>query len=133
MQRIVPVVLAIALTAPVAARAEDQGLAPSRSPVYVTVTDSEKRLVPDLTQDDFEILDNGKPQTINVFENKPTPITTVVMLDTSGSMTASLGSREGGRRAVPAAAAARRQGAGRRVQRQDQVPSGQSSSTIAIG
>jgi Ca-activated chloride channel family protein len=29
-------------------------------------------------------------QAINVFENKPTPITTTVMIDTSGSMTASL-------------------------------------------
>ena len=56
----------------------------------VTVTDAEKRLVPDLVLEDFEILDNAKVQTINVFENKPTPITTTVMIDTSGSMTASL-------------------------------------------
>jgi Ca-activated chloride channel family protein len=55
------------------------------------VTDAEKRLVPDLVLEDFEILDNAKPQNINVFENKPTPITTTVMIDTSGSMTASLG------------------------------------------
>jgi Ca-activated chloride channel family protein len=59
-------------------------------PVYVTVTESGGRLVPDLVLDDFEILDNGKPQKINVFENKPTPITTVVMIDTSGSMTTAL-------------------------------------------
>ncbi|HEY2434557.1 MAG TPA: VWA domain-containing protein [Vicinamibacterales bacterium] len=59
-------------------------------PVYVTVTNTEKQLVPDLEQDDFEVLDNLKPQTITVFENKPVPITTVVMLDTSGSMTGNL-------------------------------------------
>lgn len=59
-------------------------------PVYVTVMDQEKRLVPDLLQEDFEVLDNGKPQTISIFDNKPTPITTIVMLDTSGSMTGSL-------------------------------------------
>jgi Ca-activated chloride channel family protein len=59
-------------------------------PVYVTVLDRDKRLVPDLQQEDFEILDNGKPQAITVFENKPTPITTTVMLDTSGSMTTAL-------------------------------------------
>jgi len=59
-------------------------------PVYVAVTDAQKRLVPDLVQDDFEVLDNGKPQPITVFENKPTPITTIVMIDSSGSMTASL-------------------------------------------
>ena len=59
-------------------------------PVYVTVLDQTKRLVPDLQQEDFEVVDNGKPQTLTVFENKPTPITTTVMLDTSGSMTTAL-------------------------------------------
>lgn len=59
-------------------------------PVYVTVTDAQKRLVPGLTQEDFEILDNGKLQEITVFENRSTPITAVVMLDTSGSMTMNL-------------------------------------------
>ena len=59
-------------------------------PLYVTVTDSEKRLVPDLTQDDFEVYDNGKLQTLTNFDNEPTPITVVVMLDTSGSMTLAL-------------------------------------------
>jgi Ca-activated chloride channel family protein len=58
--------------------------------LYATVTDSEKRLVPDLGQDDFEVYDNGKLQTINLFDNKPQPITVVVMLDTSGSMTLAL-------------------------------------------
>jgi len=59
-------------------------------PVYVTVTDQQKRLVPDLVQDDFEIVDNGKPQAITTFENRPTPISVIVMLDTSGSMTVAL-------------------------------------------
>jgi Ca-activated chloride channel family protein len=58
--------------------------------VFPTVSDADKRLVPNLTQDAFEILDNDKPQTITVFDNKPRPITVVVMLDTSGSMTMSL-------------------------------------------
>jgi Ca-activated chloride channel family protein len=59
-------------------------------PLYVTVMDEQKRLVPDLTKDDFEVLDNTKPQTITTFDNEPTPITVVVMLDTSGSMTVAL-------------------------------------------
>ena len=59
-------------------------------PLYVTVTDSEKRLVPDLTSDDFEVYDNAKLQTLTNFDNEPTPITVVVMLDTSGSMTLAL-------------------------------------------
>jgi Ca-activated chloride channel family protein len=59
-------------------------------PLYVTVTDRDKRLVPDLVQEDFEVYDNGKLQTLSNFYNEPTPITAVVMLDTSGSMTLAL-------------------------------------------
>ena len=58
--------------------------------LYATVTDAQKRLVPDLTQDDFEIFDNDKPQTIDLFVNEVQPITVVVMLDTSASMTGNL-------------------------------------------
>ena len=54
--------------------------------VYATVTDGDGRLVPDLTREDFEIYDNGKPQPITVFSNDIQPITVVVMLDRSGSM-----------------------------------------------
>jgi Ca-activated chloride channel family protein len=80
--------MALVLAAPLAA--QKIKVSTESVPVYVTVTDAEKRLVPDLTLADFEILDNLKPQTINVFENKPTPITTTVMIDTSGSMTTAL-------------------------------------------
>jgi Ca-activated chloride channel family protein len=59
-------------------------------PLYVTVVDTTRRLVPDLTQDDFEVFDNGKPQAITLFDNEVRPITAVVMLDTSGSMTLAL-------------------------------------------
>jgi Ca-activated chloride channel homolog len=58
--------------------------------LYVTVTDATKRLVPDLVEDDFEVYDNGKLQTVTAFDNRPLPITVVVMLDTSGSMTLAL-------------------------------------------
>jgi Ca-activated chloride channel homolog len=58
--------------------------------LYVTVMDPTKRLVPDLTQEDFEVYDNGKLQTLTNFDNQATPITAVVMLDTSGSMTLAL-------------------------------------------
>jgi Ca-activated chloride channel family protein len=59
-------------------------------PLYVTVTDQTKRLVPDLQREDFEIYDNGKLQQLTNFDNQVTPITVVVMLDTSGSMTLAL-------------------------------------------
>ena len=58
--------------------------------LYVTVTDQNGRLVPSLLQEDFEILDEGVVQEIVLFENEVRPITVVVMLDTSASMTPSL-------------------------------------------
>ena len=56
-------------------------------PVYATVTDANGRLVPDLDRNHFEIFDNGRKQEITLFENAIQPISVVVMLDTSGSMT----------------------------------------------
>src|SRR6476620_6076142 len=52
-------------------------------PLYATVTDADKRLVPDLEQTDFEVYDNGKLQPITLFENKNTPVAAIVMLDSS--------------------------------------------------
>ncbi len=58
--------------------------------VYATVIDAQKRLVADLTQEDFEVIDNDKPQSIDLFIREVQPITVVVMLDTSASMTGNL-------------------------------------------
>jgi len=55
--------------------------------LFVTVADAQKRLVPDLAKEDFDVFDNEKPQAITYFDNSVHPITVVVMLDTSGSMT----------------------------------------------
>jgi Ca-activated chloride channel family protein len=55
--------------------------------LYVTVTDENGRLVPNLLREDFSILDNGQPQEIALFENSVRPITVIVMLDTSASTT----------------------------------------------
>jgi Ca-activated chloride channel family protein len=59
-------------------------------PVYATVLDGSGRLIPDLEQQDFTVLDNGKPADVALFSNEPQPFTAVVMLDTSASMTANL-------------------------------------------
>jgi Ca-activated chloride channel homolog len=59
-------------------------------PVYATVIDTQARLVPNLEQDQFTILDNGRPQPITLFQNDVTPFTVVVMMDYSASMTANL-------------------------------------------
>jgi Ca-activated chloride channel family protein len=55
--------------------------------IFATVTDPQKRLVSGLTQDDFSVFDNEKPQPLVYFDNSIHPINVVVMLDTSGSMT----------------------------------------------
>ncbi|HWI18949.1 MAG TPA: VWA domain-containing protein [Vicinamibacterales bacterium] len=59
-------------------------------PIYATVIDSSGRLVPDLEQTDFTVLDNGKPAEMILFSNESQPFSAVVMLDTSASMTANL-------------------------------------------
>src|SRR6478752_9558773 len=58
--------------------------------LFTTVFDAENRLVPDLGQEDFDVFDNDKPQPLVVFRSENLPITCVVMLDTSGSMTGTI-------------------------------------------
>ena len=58
--------------------------------ILSTVTDGQGRLIPSLEQEEFTILDNGKPQEITFFQNETQPFTVVVMLDFSASMTANL-------------------------------------------
>ena len=59
-------------------------------PSFVTVTDVNNRLVTDLSREDFEILDNNRPQDVTIFDNEVRPFTAVVMLDNSISMTGRL-------------------------------------------
>ena len=58
--------------------------------LFATVADNNGRLVADLEQADFEVFDNDKLQELVFFQNEPQPITVVVMLDTSASMTDSI-------------------------------------------
>ena len=58
--------------------------------VFVTVTDRDGRLVTTLTEPDFEIRDEGKPQPISLFDNTPQPVRLVLLLDVSGSMEGNL-------------------------------------------
>ena len=53
--------------------------------VYATVRASDGRLVPDLSQEEFEIRDEGKVRDITVFSREIVPITFVLLLDMSGS------------------------------------------------
>ena len=77
--------------------------------------------MPDLTQDDFSVFDNEKPQPLVYFDNSIHPINVVVMLDTSGSMTLTIDLLKQAAEQFLHPAAAGRQSAGRRVQRQDPV------------
>ena len=54
--------------------------------IYATVNDAGGRLVPDLTKEDFTVLDNGAARDITFFSSDIQPITVVVMLDMSESM-----------------------------------------------
>jgi Ca-activated chloride channel family protein len=58
--------------------------------VFVTVTGRDGRLVTSLQQQDFEVRDEGKPQPITLFDNRPRAIRLIVMLDVSGSMDGNL-------------------------------------------
>ena len=83
--------LVVALAAPLAAQQGPTFRSGTQVvSLFATVLDAENRLVPDLTQGDFEVFDNDKPQPLIVFNNENLPITAVVMLDTSGSMTATI-------------------------------------------
>ena len=52
----------------------------------VTITDHKGRFVPGLKQRDFHIYENGQPQTISEFSHGDVPVTTGLVIDSSGSM-----------------------------------------------
>lgn len=89
IQRSIATLLAAAAVITIPANAQIK-VSTQTVPIYVTVTDADRRLVPGLVRDDFEVYDNGKLQTLTQFDNQATPITVTVMLDTSGSMTLAL-------------------------------------------
>ena len=91
MRTIATLVCVTAATLALAAQQEPTFRATTQIVAVPTmVADAQGRLVPNLEQDQFSILDNGKPQTITFFENETQPFTAVVILDFSGSMTANL-------------------------------------------
>ena len=80
--------LAVALAAGAALHAQQPTFSGANRTVavYATVTDASGRLVPDLTRDQFQIDDSGKPQELTIFANDIQPITVVMLLDRSTSM-----------------------------------------------
>src|SRR6202034_1111120 len=56
--------------------------------VFFNVKDKHGALIPNQTKDDFEIFEDGKPQTIKYFTAESNlPLTLGIMIDTSGSQT----------------------------------------------
>ena len=89
LRRILPVVATLVLTSVVFAQDPQQKMFRSgvqTVPIYATVLDSNGRLVPDLQERDFEVLDNAKPTPITLFVAEMQPIAVVTALDMSGSM-----------------------------------------------
>jgi len=56
----------------------------------IVVTDPRGRFATGLTADDFEVLEDGVPQEINYFTADLTPVTSLLLLDTSASVRSSL-------------------------------------------
>jgi Ca-activated chloride channel family protein len=54
--------------------------------IPVTVTDDMQRLVTGLSQDNFQVFENKKPQQIKHFSNEDAPVSLGIIVDTSGSM-----------------------------------------------
>lgn len=56
----------------------------------VVVVDKKGRFVPGLTRDSFEVLEDGLPQELSFFTAQFTPVTTLLLLDSSSSIRSSL-------------------------------------------
>ena len=92
LRLLIAVLASVSILSPVSAQPQPSFKAGTGAIVslFATVVDAQKRLVPELMKEDFEVLDNDKAQALAVFDNDVRPITVVVMLDTSASMTASI-------------------------------------------
>lgn len=78
------VILALGLTAGLAAGQFTSGV--SAVEVYVSVTDGKGAPVRGLTREDFELVEDGKPQSISTFVAGEFPLTVALALDASFSM-----------------------------------------------
>lgn len=79
--------LGVLLTTSLAAQQQPVFRANTRVvPIYATVAGADGRLLPGLTQDDFTVLDDGRPRPITVFSDQPAAITGLAMWDVSPAM-----------------------------------------------
>jgi Ca-activated chloride channel homolog len=78
--------LAVALVYGIVPHAQSFRSSSDIVPLFVTVTDTQGRLVAGLTREDFQIFDDGAAQPVMVFDSIPQPISLIALLDLSGSM-----------------------------------------------
>src|SRR4051794_14938056 len=64
---------------------EDIKTSTSLVDIPVSVFDKDKRFVPNLTKDAFQIFENGVEQKVEYFADTEQPFTVVLLLDLSGS------------------------------------------------
>jgi VWFA-related protein len=90
MLRVLGVTFLALLAAGASGRSPAQGQAFRASvhmvAVYPLVSGPDGRLVTDLKQGDFTVLDNGQPADISIFSSDTQPITAALLLDMSSSM-----------------------------------------------
>ncbi len=54
--------------------------------VYASVMDGRGRPVPGLKADQFEVVEDGRPQPIRLFQPQSSSLTMALVIDTTGSM-----------------------------------------------
>jgi Ca-activated chloride channel family protein len=52
----------------------------------VTVTDQRQRFIHDLSREHFQVMEDGRPQKVAFFTETGTPLSVVIVIDSSGSM-----------------------------------------------
>jgi Ca-activated chloride channel family protein len=81
------VLLAVLLAMPLAAQEATMHMDVKLVNVFVNVTDRNGAIVGQLTKDDFQIAEDGRPQRIAVFERQSElPLNLMLAIDTSGSV-----------------------------------------------
>jgi VWFA-related protein len=54
--------------------------------LYVSVLDRDGRMVPDILQSNFHVLENGVEQQLKLFKREDVPVSMCIVIDSSGSM-----------------------------------------------
>lgn len=84
--RVRAIALSVVLALGAGAQAQEFSARTEMVEVYATVTDDKGRLVTDLTQADFEVFEDGRPQELLTFTPGDVPVALAIAFDRSWSM-----------------------------------------------